>query len=82
MAAARCEQLQWLTNMPGPTILRAAASRTSCETALNELTHPVVIGEQDSYFKYELTPGLFSWQKHPGDCLFGESSYIPYIVSH
>lgn len=42
--------------MPGPTIIRAAASRTACEAALSELTHPVVVGEQDSYVKYKLTP--------------------------
>jgi hypothetical protein len=44
------------TIMPGPTIIRAAVSRSLCEAALIELTHPVAVGEQDSYSKYELTP--------------------------
>ena len=42
--------------MPGPKILRAATSRALCEVALNELTDPVVLEEQDSYAKYRLTP--------------------------
>jgi hypothetical protein len=44
------------TNMPGPTIIRAAASRILCETALTELKDPATAEEQDSYAKYELTP--------------------------
>jgi hypothetical protein len=44
------------TNVPGPTIIRAAVSRTLCEAALTELTEPVAAEEQDSYAKYELTP--------------------------
>ena len=43
-------------NMPHPTIIRAAASRTLCQTALAELTDPATVREQDSYAKYELTP--------------------------
>jgi hypothetical protein len=42
--------------MPGPTIIRAAASHNLCEAALTELTNPVAAGEQESYAKYELTP--------------------------
>lgn len=42
--------------MPGPTIIRAAASRALCEAALTELKDAVAVGEQDSYTKYELTP--------------------------
>jgi hypothetical protein len=43
-------------NMPEPTIIRAAASRTLCDTALVELKDSVAVGEQDSYTRYELTP--------------------------
>jgi hypothetical protein len=44
------------TNMPGPTIIRAAVSRILCETALTELKDPATAEELDSYAKYELTP--------------------------
>jgi hypothetical protein len=44
------------TNMPGPTIIRVAASRILCETALTELKDPITAEELDSYAKYELTP--------------------------
>lgn len=43
-------------DMPGPTIIRAAAPRALCETALAELRDAVAAGEQDSFTKYELTP--------------------------
>ena len=56
MTAARCEPLRYLTNMPSSMILRAATSGIFCEAALNKLANPVLVGEQDSYAKYELTP--------------------------
>ena len=43
------------TNMPGPTIIRVAASRILCETALTELKDPITAEELDSYAKYKLT---------------------------
>ena len=43
------------TNMPGPTIIRVAASRILCKTALAELKDPATAKELDLYAKYELT---------------------------